>query len=370
MKYSKTTQWLISILIVFTVSIISGYYYWHAKKQIKISAAKGVSEKSKHSNDDPVAKVKTARLIQGDIKEILSAYGTVIPQSDKVKNFSVPFECLISGVSVTQGELVQKGQLLLKIMPSPDTQLHLEQAQSELDTAKKEEELTKNRLKLKLATQQDILLAKQKLYLAEKNIQNMKQRGICDLRAINAVSPGILYKINVQQGQIVPAGINLLQIVGQDQIIVRFGVESEDIEHLHKGQQVFLKPLHNSASKPVVGQIQTITHQVDPVTRLVNILAVPQNKDGLLLNDIINVDVPVVDHKALIVPRSAILPSSEGNILFTVENNRAVKHCITIGIETANEVEVISQSVHEGDKVVISGNYELSDGMLVTEGKR
>lgn len=369
MRRSVTIGLFIAISTVSIGAVILVYRYRRTDRQVAVPVGIAVSDDSKSGDNGPVAKVKTIPLSRGSITETLTVYGTVIPCPDDVQTFSVPFECLISRVLVNHGQLVQAGRLLLKIEPAPTAQLQLEKAQSELDTAQKEEELLRERVKLKLATRREMVAAKQKSYLAERNIQNMKQRGIVDLRTVRAVSPGIVYQINVQQGQITPPGTNLLQMVNQEQIIVRVGIESEDIAHLYEGQPVYLKPIHATVSKPILGHIRTITHQVDTHTRLVNVLIAPEVTDGLLLNDFVEVKISEANHKALIAPRSAVLPDDSGHSLFTVEDGRAVKHNVKIGIETARQVEVICDDIRQGDQLAVLGNYELSDGMAVVEDK-
>jgi multidrug efflux pump subunit AcrA (membrane-fusion protein) len=66
------------------------------------------------------------------------------------------------------------------------------------------------------------------------------------------------------------------------------------------------------------------------------------------------------------VPRPAVLPNeSRGYEVFTVANNRAVKHTVKVGLENPEEVQAMANTLHEGDSVITLGNYELEDGMAV-----
>jgi membrane fusion protein (multidrug efflux system) len=51
--------------------------------------------------------------------------------------------------------------------------------------------------------------------------------------------------------------------------------------------------------------------------------------------------------------------------VFTVANNRAVRHTVKIGAGNPKEVQLIAEDLREGDPVVTVGNYELEDGMAV-----
>jgi len=223
--------------------------------------------------------------------------------------------------------------------------------------------LIQERLKLKLATQQALVVARQRLQLAQGNVQSMKDRGINGSKVIRATSPGIVFLVNVQQGQVVPAGISMLQTTGQGQVIVQLNIESEDIDYIMRGQPVRLKPVHAAASQSIEGHILTITRKVDPLTRLVSVLVQPVQTQGLLLNDYIEGEIVITSRETLVAPREAVLPENGKYKLFTVKNGHAVEHIAEIGLENSNEVEVLSDDLRAGDLVVVMGNYELIDGM-------
>jgi len=72
------------------------------------------------------------------------------------------------------------------------------------------------------------------------------------------------------------------------------------------------------------------------------------------------------EKNALVVPRSAVLPNESREFeVFTVANNRAIKHTVKIGAENPKEIQVVADDLHEGDPIVTVGNYELEDGMAV-----
>jgi membrane fusion protein (multidrug efflux system) len=48
-----------------------------------------------------------------------------------------------------------------------------------------------------------------------------------------------------------------------------------------------------------------------------------------------------------------------------VQNGRALKRIVNIGLENHTRIEVVDKSLNLGDLVVNIGNYELQDGMAV-----
>ena len=69
--------------------------------------------------------------------------------------------------------------------------------------------------------------------------------------------------------------------------------------------------------------------------------------------------------QGLIVPHSAVLPEGRGHSLFTIKDNRAVKHLVQVGLRNDKEVEIKGAGLQAGESVVVLGNYELKNGMAV-----
>jgi len=357
-SYSKNTLVLASILILVIVSTV---IYWFAKPQGATPPDTAVS------SSEPVAQVKTVKLHKGKIKETFTAYGDVLPLPDKLKTISVPYASQIDKIQVNQGQLVKKGELLLTLKSGADAVLQLGQAESELNAALRENKLLQERIHLKLATQQNLISSRLRLQRAKVMLKNLTDRGIGKKQQIRAESAGIIHLSSVQQGQIVPAGTPLLQLVDQSQWVVRLGIEPEDYVHLQVDQQVLITPVNTPVSKPVKGRIEIITHQIDPTTRLLNIFVRPELNQILLINDFVQGQIIISSVNTLRVPLQAVLPDDEGGYsLFTVKNGHAIKHKVQIGLENDTYVELVSSGLKEQDEVVVLGNYELEQDMPVS----
>ena len=73
---------------------------------------------------------------------------------------------------------------------------------------------------------------------------------------------------------------------------------------------------------------------------------------------------------ALVAPRTAVLPDDDKQVLFTVKDGKAVRHEVKVGISTDDLVEVSADDLHEGDQVVVLGNYELENGMAIQTAEK
>ncbi|PYS82540.1 MAG: hypothetical protein DMF70_07900 [Acidobacteria bacterium] len=172
--------------------------------------------------------------------------------------------------------------------------------------------------------------------------------------------------LNAQDGQIVPPGGPLVEIVAENEIEVKLGVEAEDLSAAQEGVPVTIIPLNDPTAPKVEGVVRLVTRRIDPTTRLVDVYVRLPEGTKLLLDGYVRGEIQRTERDALAVPRSAVLPNESREFeVFTVANNHAVRHTVKIGAENPNEIQVIADDLREGDPVVTVGNYELEDGMAV-----
>ena len=84
-----------------------------------------------------------------------------------------------------------------------------------------------------------------------------------------------------------------------------------------------------------------------------------------MLNEYVRGEIVIAAEDSLVVPRAAVVPEEDHYVLYTVEQKRAVKHTVAVGIENNEQVQILDSDLHEGQAVVVSGNSELSEGMAV-----
>jgi membrane fusion protein (multidrug efflux system) len=353
-----------------SVSILTGVVIHFARADADDKATSQPSAGAEKSDDDkPTATVATAPLRAGDLAQTTVAFGSVTAQPGMVAIFSVPYECRVKTINVSAGQPIDKSAALVEIEPSPAAKLAISEAQSNLDVANKDLAQAQQRFDMKLSTNSDLLQSQQAVQLAKLRLDNLTKQGAGeDSRSITADSAGLIAKIDVQQGQVVPAGNPLIETIAREQVEVRLGVEPSEVSKFTVGQDLHLFP--NNSDDSVNGKIRLITQRVNPDTRLVDVFVTPEKRDALLLDGFVRAEIVNSTKAALIAPRNAVLPDDEGLLMFTIKDGHAVKHIVTTGVHNNDEVAVTAEGVNAGDAVVVQGNLELEDGMLVTtEGK-
>jgi len=346
---------LISLAVAALMLVAVGYWYIHS----------GQPPAAPFADAGPVAEVATVVLRRDRFEATLTAYGTVVAAPGEATTFSVPFESRVRKVLVTGGQVLESDTPLLEIEPSPVTRLQLDEAHSERDSATQQLTLLEQRVKLKLATRQDLLQAQLRAHDADLRLRSMEQQGVGAPLTLRSASTGLVSRIEVQTGQIVPAGAVLVETIGEHQITIRLGVESEDIALLQTGQAVRLLPVDLPDSQPVAGNIRLITRQVNPDTRLVDVYVAPEEGARLLLNEYVSGQIVIAAQDALVVARTALLPEADHYVMFTIENDHALRHSVRIGLENKMEVQVFGAGLSAGQAVVTTGNSQLQDGMAV-----
>ncbi|MEZ5989836.1 MAG: efflux RND transporter periplasmic adaptor subunit, partial [Planctomycetota bacterium] len=251
--------------------------------------------------------VVTAPVTTADVSRHILGYGTVGTTSSGLRTRSLPFDCLVVREAVNAGQEVAVGELLLEVRASPAERLGLAAAEAELQAAKDLLGFVESKLEFKLATRQDLVLAKLRLDQAERSVTNKKRLGIDGPVEVRAERGGIVTEIGVRQGQLAPAGTVLVSLTDEEHLIADLGIEPEDCGYLAEGQQVEISRVRVAGAARLHGKVDTITRSVDPRTRLVRVLIELEAEADLMLNEYIETRIEVGSHAALTVPQSSVL---------------------------------------------------------------
>ena len=314
----------------------------------------------------PVPQVQVSKVERKTITETVIVYGSVVAQPGKTHSISIAFETRVRHILVAPGQFVQENDPLIEIELSPAAQVQFQQAKNAADAARKELKQTQERFNLKLATNQELSAAEKTARDAEAQLTALQRAGAGGDNRIHSDMSGVIAKVDAQDGQIVPAGGPLVEIVAENEIEVKLGVEAEDLSAAQEGAAITIVPVNDPTAAKVQGTVRLVTRRIDAATRLVDLYVALPEATKLLLDGYVRGEIQRTEKDALVVPRSAVLPNESREFeVFTVANNRAVKHTVKIGAENSQEMQVIADDVHPGDPIVTAGNYELEEGMAV-----
>ena len=171
------------------------------------------------------------------------------------------------------------------------------------------------------------------------------------------------------------AGAAILQLAGgtvkDTRANVMLGVEPSDAAAIHAGDTVTLHGLSTTlANTPVNGRVVLVGASIDPQSQLVNVGAnVPLGQTAFIPGTRVSADIATRSGTHWIVPRAAVLKDDNGAYVFQVTpQNKARRVAVSTQIENGERYGV-DGPLDASRPLVVSGNYELKDGMAVrTDG--
>jgi len=361
---------LIVWIVVIGIALAVGFRFGKQQSADKPEEGEsGATTQEAEPKEKPVATVTTTPLKRATIEATITAYGSVVAPGGNVQILSVPFESRVSKVLVSPGQSISAGAEVIRLEPSPETATAVEEAKNALAVAERDLQQTRQRFNERLATNVEISQAEQALQSAKLKLDSLVGRGADKHPTLKAEADGIVGKVDVQDGQIVPAGGALVEIAAGKGIEVALGIEPADAAGLKPGQKVELRLVGASDDdKSVAGSVRLVGQRVDPATRMASVLVTLPAETHWMLDAYVVGRIVKASAEALVVPRDSVLDEEDGggHVLYTVANGHARKHEVRVGIETDHQVQVSADDLKEGDEVVSVGNYELEDGMEVT----
>src|SRR6267378_8286435 len=289
-----------TIIVAIALFIIIAALVWIAQRF-------GVGKEGKAAG--PVAQVQVAKVERKTITEKVTVYGSVVAQPGKTHSVSVAFETRVRHILVAPGQFVQENDPLVEIELSPGAQVQFQQAKNAAEATRKELKQTQERFNLKLATNQELSAAEKTARDAEAQLTALQRAGAGGDNRIHSDIAGVIAKVDAQDGQIVPPGGPLVEIVAENEIEVKLGVEAEDLSAAQEGASITIVPVNDPTAPRVQGTIRLVTRRIDPTTRLVDVYVALPEGTKLLLDGYVRGEIERTEKNALVVPRSAVLPN-------------------------------------------------------------
>lgn len=311
------------------------------------------------------ALVVTQPLTFHDMVETLAGYGTVNGQPGQVFNLALPSAGRIDAVLVSVGQVVTKGQPLLSVAADAGAHLAYTQAENALAFARRDVDRERALRIQQLATNAQFDAAQHALQDAEQALATQKALGAgAASTTVRAPVTGVVTALTVAPGDRPAAGLSLGQVTSGNALQVRLGLLPGDSRQVRTGMKVRLYDVFDPAQQidgivsAVGGVVDVASQRVDVLVRLNGALPPGTHVKGV---------ITLARHKTLAVPRQAVLSDENGIYVFQVLNGRAHRVNVSKGGESDGLI-AIGGPLTANARIVVLGNYELTDGMAVREG--
>ncbi|GAA4431521.1 efflux RND transporter periplasmic adaptor subunit [Ravibacter arvi] len=308
-----------------------------------------------------VVPVKTFSVHKESIQLDFLANGNFVPNQDL--KFMSETAGRITAILVKEGSRVQTGQTLARIEDKYLT-LDVQSAKDSYEKIKSDKARFESSLKTGGVTQSQVDDISLQLRNAELRLEQAEKR-LGDA-VIKAPISGVINKKHIELGAYVSPGTALFDIVDVSSLKLVVAVDEKRVVLLKTGSQVEIKvPVF--PDKTFTGTISFIAAKADnslnfPVEIKVNNAKGEAVKAGMYANAMFrfNQEAPV-----LAIPRSAFVGSVNSREVYVLQpNNTAAIRKVVPGSVFGETVEILN-GLEEGDKVIISGQINLSDGTAV-----
>ncbi|MEP7217513.1 MAG: efflux RND transporter periplasmic adaptor subunit [Bacteroidota bacterium] len=175
---------------------------------------------------------------------------------------------------------------------------------------------------------------------------------------------GIVTKVNVNAGDIVPANMEAVTIIDPFSFKIYAEIDELDINRIRPGQEAVIS-FESMPRSRFKARVERIIPQADEVTKtlpvILNLLeTVPNLSDGLTAT------VNIVQERrpnALTIPSTAILAEKNGKatIFLVTEHNKLEKREVSIGVRGEEYVEV-TQGLREDERVALNPDQTWKSG--------
>jgi HlyD family secretion protein len=187
------------------------------------------------------------------------------------------------------------------------------------------------------------------------------ERALLALERTRILAPfgGRVADLAAEQGQQLAAGERLLNILDDNRLRVEVDVLEGDVVHLRRGTPARVRI--PSLDLQVSGSIQTVNPRVSSETGTGRVTVALHNPQHLLISGLfasVELETRLLPDR-LLVPASALLTRQGRDLVFRIENGRALWNYVEVGDRSGGLIE-ISQGLSEGDLIAIGGHFALA----------
>ncbi len=316
----------------------------------------------------PSVLVRAEPLRQGSLELTVAAYGSIQAATGTTLDISMPRAGQVLRLRVVPGERVKAGGPLFDYGPEPVEILAYQQALSTLTLARQELAHAQSLFAQRLATQSQLEQARKAVSDAEAQLAVQRQLGGGQPQRVTAPFLGIVAAITATNGAHVQANATILQLAEAGRLEAVLGVAA--------GEWRTPGPGHARAARHVGGANHAHRHRdrlgrsaarpQDPVREYLRAAAAADPPGTLFAGQHVSGEIVAGNISGWVVPREAVLKDANGPYAFQMTAGKARRVAVRI-VGEAGDKTVIAGPLDPANKLVITGNYELSDGMAVRE---
>jgi membrane fusion protein, multidrug efflux system len=373
----------LALMLIALLAVLAAAWWFGWHPDAGTSQARAAAESSAGRRGPPPVSVYATKVKSANVPIVIRGIGTV-----KAYN-TVTVKSQVTGtivkIAYRQGQLVQKGELLVQIDPRP-FQAQLEQA--EADAAKDKANLANAKL---ILTRYAVLLPN---HLAVTQQQYDTQKATVDqlIAAVQADQAQIdTAKLNLAYSSITSPvdGITGLRLVDIGNLIetssatplvvvtqikpiyVTFTIPETNLDEIRQAMArhpLTVQAFNGTDSKELSqGTLEVINNVVNQSTGMVELEAQFANADAALWpGRFVNAHLVIKTVKnGVVVPLAAMQTGPTGRFVYVIgKDSRVAAQPVTV-VQTQAGTALIGTGLEPGEEVVTSGQFKLAPGVAV-----
>ncbi|MCF8227847.1 MAG: efflux RND transporter periplasmic adaptor subunit [Bacteroidales bacterium] len=337
------------------------------KKQIQslrldVSELEDELEKISDENDNRYKiPVKVKKMKPEEFNHYFEASGVVEPV---VEAFISPeINGQIEEIYVSEGERVSKGQKLVRLKTKV-TDNTIDEVETSLELARTMYQKQKKLWEKNIGSEVQYLEAKNRLESLESRLETLRAQKAMAL--VKSPINGIVDKIYKKEGELSIPGVQIMQVVNLENMLVEVDIAESYLPKIKTGDQVLLDfPTYPGIT--IETPIYRIGNVIEPDNRTFSMeLKIKNRKEMFKPNMVARVKVnDFSTDSALVVPAIIVKQDLKGDYVYVAEENDgqlyAKKRYVEPGL-SYNEITIVDDGLKPGDEVITSGFTQISDG--------
>jgi HlyD family secretion protein len=318
--------------------------------------------------------VDTVNVSVGELVESVSAPGEITARDKAI--LALPLGVKVSMLPVTEGDFVQKGQIVARLDSSSlyqsylqaeadlrKTQATLDKVYDEIKDNEKDESFAQREARTAAESAKD--RAYRSLVIASENLQNA---------TIRSPISGLVADISdgVSVGANLPPNASIL-VVNPDTAVFEAAVNEINISQIYVDQKATTR-LDAFPADVFTGTVLSTGIVARTTTTGATAYPVQISLPGTLGSKFrlgMNGDVELIiqtNENVLLVPATSVVEKENETYVWAIKNGVANKVNVQTGLSSINEIEIIS-GVNEGDSIIVRPPRDIKEGARIRSSK-
>jgi membrane fusion protein (multidrug efflux system) len=321
----------------------------------------GLATTETHATRPPTIPVSVITVKPESVRDVIFLPGTTEAWQDV--QVAADTAGRIEWIGPREGELVNKGDLLIKIDVSA-LKAALDHAEAQFQLADNLYQRRRRLYERKIIAKEEIDQSATQRKLAATDYEQIKVN--YNHGFPRSPISGIINHLYVDAGEFIDTGKPIADIVNINRIKINVQVPELDIRFVLEGQKTPVK-IDAFPERALNGVVGFVAFKADPATKTFLVRSLIENPFGDIRPGMIArvAFVRRVITDALLAPLFALVDKGGERLVFVEKDGVAQSRTVSIGVIEGDRVQITS-GLNPGDHLIVKGHTEVEDGMKVS----